>query len=53
MTWSRCRDLGLLAERGAVVALGARRTDRLGKLAQEIRGNGGRGDITIRPTVQG
>ena len=32
----------LLAERGAVVALGARRTDRLDKLAQEIRHHGGR-----------
>jgi NADP-dependent 3-hydroxy acid dehydrogenase YdfG len=32
----------LLAERGAAVALGARRTDRLDKLAQAIRDHGGR-----------
>ena len=32
----------LLAERGAAVVLGARRTERLDKLAQEIRDSGGR-----------
>jgi NADP-dependent 3-hydroxy acid dehydrogenase YdfG len=32
----------LLAERGAAVVLGARRADRLDKLAGEIRANGGR-----------
>jgi NADP-dependent 3-hydroxy acid dehydrogenase YdfG len=32
----------LLAERGASVVLGARRTDRLDKIAQEIRDQGGR-----------
>ena len=32
----------LLAERGAAVVLGARRTDRLDKIAQEIGDRGGR-----------
>jgi NADP-dependent 3-hydroxy acid dehydrogenase YdfG len=32
----------LLAERGAAVVLGARRTDRLDKIAEEIRGHDGR-----------
>jgi NADP-dependent 3-hydroxy acid dehydrogenase YdfG len=32
----------LLAERGAAVVLGARRTDRLDQIAQEIRDHGGR-----------
>jgi NADP-dependent 3-hydroxy acid dehydrogenase YdfG len=32
----------LLAERGAAVVLGARRTDRLDKIAEEIRDRGGR-----------
>jgi len=32
----------LLAERGAAVVLGARRTDRLDKIAQDIRDQGGR-----------
>jgi len=32
----------LLAERGATVVLGARRTERLDKIAQEIHANGGR-----------
>lgn len=35
----------LLAERGAAVVLGARRTDRLEKLAQEIRDGGGRAAV--------
>lgn len=38
----------LLAERGAAVALGARRTDRLDELAQRIRDHGGR--ATTRAT---
>jgi NADP-dependent 3-hydroxy acid dehydrogenase YdfG len=47
----------LLAERGAVVALGARRTDRLDKLAREIRDNGGRAvtratDVTRRADLE-
>jgi NADP-dependent 3-hydroxy acid dehydrogenase YdfG len=47
----------LLAERGAVVAMGARRTDRLDKLAQEIRDNGGRvvtraTDVTRRADLE-
>src|SRR5882757_8043685 len=32
----------LLAERGAAVVLGARRTERLDQLAEEIRAQGGR-----------
>jgi NADP-dependent 3-hydroxy acid dehydrogenase YdfG len=40
----------LLAERGAVVALGARRTDRLETLADDIRALGGRA-ITARVDV--
>jgi NADP-dependent 3-hydroxy acid dehydrogenase YdfG len=57
----------LLAERGAAVVLGARRTERLDKLVQEIRDQGGRAigratdvtrredlqRLTIRPAVQG
>jgi NADP-dependent 3-hydroxy acid dehydrogenase YdfG len=47
----------LLAERGAVVALGARRTDRLDKLAQEIRDHGGHAvtratDVTRRADLE-
>src|ERR1700729_2427327 len=47
----------LLAERGAAVALGARRTDRLDKLAQEIRDHGGRAvpratDVTRRADLE-
>jgi NADP-dependent 3-hydroxy acid dehydrogenase YdfG len=47
----------LLAERGAAVALGARRTDRLDKLVQEIRDNGGRAvtratDVTRRVDLE-
>jgi NADP-dependent 3-hydroxy acid dehydrogenase YdfG len=47
----------LLAERGAVVALGARRTGRLDKLAQEIRDRGGRAvtratDVTRREDLE-
>ncbi|GAB3442119.1 SDR family oxidoreductase [Streptomonospora sediminis] len=43
----------LLAERGAAVVLGARRTERLDELAREIRGSGGRAavctvDVTVR-----
>jgi NADP-dependent 3-hydroxy acid dehydrogenase YdfG len=47
----------LLAERGAVVALGARRTGRLDKLVQEIRDHGGRAvtratDVTRREDLE-
>jgi NADP-dependent 3-hydroxy acid dehydrogenase YdfG len=47
----------LLAERGAVVVLGARRTGRLDKLAQEIRDKGGRAvtratDVTRRADLE-
>ncbi len=47
----------LLAERGAAVVLGARRTERLEKLAQEIRDRGGVAitsatDVTRREDVQ-
>ena len=47
----------LLAERGAFVVLGARRTDRLDKLAQEIRDHGGRAvaratDVTRRADLE-
>jgi len=47
----------VLADRGAAVVLGARRTERLGKLAQEIRANGGRAaslatDVTRREDLQ-
>ncbi|WP_328614261.1 SDR family oxidoreductase [Amycolatopsis sp. NBC_00355] len=43
----------LLAERGAAVVLGARRTERLENLAEDIRGQGGRAvvcptDVTVR-----
>ncbi|WP_328443652.1 SDR family oxidoreductase [Amycolatopsis sp. NBC_00438] len=43
----------LLAERGAAVVLGARRTERLEKVAEDIRGQGGRAvvcptDVTVR-----
>lgn len=40
----------LLAERGAAVVLGARRTERLDELAASIRGNGGRA-VTCRTDV--
>jgi len=48
----------LLAERGAAVVLGARRTDLLDKIAEEIRGHGGRAitcatDVTRREDLQG
>jgi NADP-dependent 3-hydroxy acid dehydrogenase YdfG len=47
----------LLAGRGAAVVLGARRTERLDKLTQEIRGGGGRAvacatDVTRREDLQ-
>ena len=47
----------LLAERGAVVALGARRAGRLDKLEQEIRDHGGRAvtratDVTRREDLE-
>ncbi len=47
----------LLAERGAAVVLGARRTDRLDELAQVIRGKGGRvvtssTDVTRREDLE-
>ena len=47
----------LLAERGAAVVLGARRTDRLDELAREIRGAGGRAatcatDVTRRADLE-
>jgi len=43
----------LLAERGAAVVLGARRTERLDQIAQQIRDRGGRAvsratDVTRR-----
>ena len=46
----------LLAERGAAVVLGARRTDRLDRLVDEIRAHGGRAlacatDVTSRDDV--
>jgi NADP-dependent 3-hydroxy acid dehydrogenase YdfG len=48
----------LLAGRGAAVVLGARRTERLDKLAEEIRDQGGRAishatDVTRREDLQG
>ncbi|MEV5708120.1 SDR family oxidoreductase [Actinoallomurus sp. NPDC052274] len=48
----------LLAERGAAVVLGARRTERLDELAQDIRGRGGRAiacatDVTRRADLEG
>ncbi|HEY0812031.1 MAG TPA: SDR family oxidoreductase, partial [Pseudonocardia sp.] len=47
----------LLAERGAAVVLGARRTERLEELASDIRGRGGRAitsptDVTRRADVE-
>src|ERR1700742_5341210 len=47
----------LLAERGAAVVLGARRAERLDKLAQQIRDDGGRAisratDVTRREDLQ-
>jgi NADP-dependent 3-hydroxy acid dehydrogenase YdfG len=47
----------LLAERGAAVVLGARRTDRLDELAKNIRGQGGRAvacttDVTRRQDLE-
>ena len=47
----------LLAERGAAVVLGARRTERLDQLAQEIRDHGGRAvsratDVTRREDLR-
>jgi len=47
----------LLAERGAAVVLGARRTDRLDELARDIRGAGGRAatctvDVTRRADLE-
>jgi NADP-dependent 3-hydroxy acid dehydrogenase YdfG len=46
----------LLAERGAKVALGARRSERLEALAARIAGAGGEavdvGEIIVRPTAQ-
>jgi NADP-dependent 3-hydroxy acid dehydrogenase YdfG len=47
----------LLAERGAAVVLGARRTDRLDELARDIRGTGGRAatctvDVTRRADLE-
>ena len=47
----------LLAERGAAVVLGARRTDRLDEIAEQIRGRGGRAlshavDVTRRDDVE-
>ena len=47
----------LLAGRGAAVVLGARRTERLDQLAQQIRDNGGRAvsratDVTRREDLQ-
>ncbi|MGV9377815.1 SDR family oxidoreductase [Nonomuraea sp. NPDC003707] len=47
----------LLAERGAAVVLGARRTERLDKIAREIRDRGGRAvtravDVTAREDLE-
>jgi NADP-dependent 3-hydroxy acid dehydrogenase YdfG len=47
----------LLAERGASVVLGARRTERLDEIASEIRGRGGaaatrRADVAIREDLE-
>ena len=47
----------LLAGRGAAVVLGARRTERLDKIAEEIRDDGGRAisratDVTRREDLQ-
>jgi NADP-dependent 3-hydroxy acid dehydrogenase YdfG len=47
----------LLSLRGAMVVLGARRADRIEKLAKEIRGNGGKAlaiaaDVTNRDQVK-